>query len=361
VTPGEAREEAWFPAGERPPLHLDAPRLPRRPVAAALFPLRMARAVLDAHALLRRERPPAVVALGGWPCAPAALAAVVGRVPLALVATDVVPGVVVRRLHRLAGRTYVTTEAAASALPSRDRVRVVGPLVRPEVLGGRRDPRRFGLEPGRRTVLVVGGSLGARGLNAAVLWGLRMSLERRPDLRERVQVIHSTGAGEEALAARAYREMGIRSYVSPFVTQVGDALETADLVVCRGGASTVAELEAVGRPAVVVPYPHHADRQQWRNAERLVARGAALLVEETALDANAFEADVLRLLLEEDGRLAAMTRAARAPSSAPDGAALLATDLVRFIGDRVGRRTAPGRARSRPGVRVETPAGPAPS
>jgi UDP-N-acetylglucosamine--N-acetylmuramyl-(pentapeptide) pyrophosphoryl-undecaprenol N-acetylglucosamine transferase len=359
VTPGEERERAWFPPGEPPPLRVAAPRLPRRPLAAALFPLRMAKAVLDAHAAIRRERADAVVALGGWPCAPAALAAIVARVPLALLATDAVPGAAVRRLRPLAGRTYVTTDEAAAALSRDDSVRVVGRLVRPGVLGGRRDAARFGLDSARATLYVVGGSLGARGLNEAVVAGLRAAVAARPGLPALLQAIHSTGPGEDAAVAAAYAALGIPAHVAPFVAEVGDALATADLVVCRGGASTLAELEAVGRPAVVVPYPHHADRQQWKNAAPLVERGAALLVEEGALDAERFERDVVGLVLDPErlGRLDAASRQAAAGGGrGGDAAAALASDLVRFIGDRVGRRrTSPGRRTSRPGGRSAAP------
>jgi UDP-N-acetylglucosamine--N-acetylmuramyl-(pentapeptide) pyrophosphoryl-undecaprenol N-acetylglucosamine transferase len=355
LTPGEERERAWFPKGERP-LCAPAPRPPRRPLAAALFPLAMARAVLEAHAALRRARPAAVVALGGWPCAPAALAALLSRVPLALLAADAVPGAVVRRLARHAGRTYVATPDAARSLGGAPGVRVVGRLVRPDVLCGRRDPTRFGLEAGRVTLYVVGGSLGARRLNAAAVEGLAVAISRRPGLARRVQVLHSTGAADRASVESAYRDLGVMARVEAFVEDVGDALATADLVLCRGGASTVAELEATGRPAVVVPYPHHADRQQWRNAQPLVARGAAVLVEEEALTADAFDREVVGLLLDGQRR-ASMEEAAAAARPASDAAALLASDLVRFIEDRAGgRRRSPGRSTSRPGAGVAEPA-----
>jgi UDP-N-acetylglucosamine--N-acetylmuramyl-(pentapeptide) pyrophosphoryl-undecaprenol N-acetylglucosamine transferase len=353
VTPGEAREAAWFPPGEPRPGRIPAPRLPRRPVAAAIFPLRLASAVLSAHASLRRDRPAAVVALGGWPCAPAALAALVARIPLALLATDAVPGAVVRRLHALAGRTYVTSEEAAASLPSRARVRVVPPLVRPEVLRGARDPRRFGLSPGRATLYVVGGSLGARGLNDAVVAGLCGAARREAGLAGRLQVVHSTGPADALRVEGAYRAAGIDACVRPFVAEAGDALATADLVVCRGGASTLAEVAAVGKPAVVVPYPHHADRQQWRNAAPLVEAGAAVLLEEGALDAETVEREVVGLALDPV-RLLSMGEAARARAArGADGASHLAADLVRFIGDRAGgrRKTAPGRGSARPGGR----------
>jgi UDP-N-acetylglucosamine:LPS N-acetylglucosamine transferase len=353
VTPGEARERDWFPAGDPAPIHVPAPRPPREAVPAAAFPGRLAAAVYRARAVLRRTRPAAVVALGGWPCAPVALAALSARVPLALVATDAVPGVVVRRLQPLAGRTYVPTEEARRALPRPARGIVVGRPVRSEVLAARPDPARFGLDPGRRTLLATGGSLGARALNAAVTAGLEAAVRLDPALKDRLQAIHSTGGGSEEAAevARGYARAGIRACVRPFFREMGVALATADLVLCRGGAGTLAEVEALGKPAVVVPYPHHADRQQWRNAEPLVERGAATLLEEGALGPEALRREVVDLLLDA-GRLAAMAEAARrgrpAEGGGPAGpAAAMAADLVRWMegrrrgGARVPRRGAP--------------------
>ena len=156
--------------------------------------------------------------------------------------------------------------------------------------------------------------------------------------------------------AAAYREMGIPAVVSAFVAEVGDALATADLVVCRGGASTLAEVASLGRPAAIVPYPHHADRQQWRNAGPLLARKAAVALAEEALSPDEFDREVVGLLLDADRRRA-MEEAARAEASRPGGerdpATALARDLVRFIGDRVGaRRAGPGRTSARPGAAV---------
>jgi UDP-N-acetylglucosamine--N-acetylmuramyl-(pentapeptide) pyrophosphoryl-undecaprenol N-acetylglucosamine transferase len=353
VTPGEARERDWFPAGDPAPIHVPAPRLPREALLAAAFPGRLAAAVHRARLVLRRTRPAAVVALGGWPCAPAALAALSARVPLVLLATDAVPGVVVRRLQPLAVRTYVPTEEARAALPRPARGVVVGRPVRREVLEAIAAPERFGLQTGRRTLLVTGGSLGAKALNAAAVAGLAAAVRERPPLRDRLQVIHSTGGGplDAAEVARAHERAGVSAYVTPFLREMGAALATADLVLCRGGASTLAEVEALCKPAVVVPYPHHADRQQWRNAEPLVAGGAAVVVEEGALGPEVFAREVVDLLLDE-GRLGAMGEAARRARSAADGspggpAAAMADDLVRWMERRrCGGAAFPRRAAS---------------
>lgn len=337
VTPGEAREATWFPADDPPRLHVPAPRLPQGLASKALFPLRMGRAVLAARRHLKAARPAAVLALGGWPCAPTALAASFRGVPLHLLATDAVPGLVVRRLARRATVVWLTDPRAAAGLPEGTRSRVVGSVVRRAVTASVRDPARFGLAEGKATLFVVGGSLGAQGLNARVRAGLVAAVRARPGLASRVQVIHATGTDAEADAARAdYAAAGLACHVTPFVAAVGAAYRTADLVVCRGGAGTVAELAALGRPAVIVPYPHHADRQQFKNAEGLVARGQATLVEEGALDEATFAREVLDVVLDP-GALARRAPAADTSSAAnADGAATIAAELVRSNGTSGG-------------------------
>src|SRR5687768_812266 len=206
----------------------------------------------------------------------------------------------------------------------------------------RRDPARFGLDTGRRTLLVVGGSLGAQGLNARARSGLLAAVAERAGLASRIQVLHSTGTAEEATLARAdYERAGLVHRVVPFIAEMGEALATADLVLCRGGAATLAEIAALRRPAVVVPYPHHADRQQFANAEPLVEAGQAVVVEEGALDAATFGREVVDRLLDDRalGAMSAGRRApgdAREPATAPgasgtgDAAATIARDLVRW-------------------------------
>jgi UDP-N-acetylglucosamine--N-acetylmuramyl-(pentapeptide) pyrophosphoryl-undecaprenol N-acetylglucosamine transferase len=289
----------------------------------------MGGALLSSLALLRRERPAALVALGGWPCAPMAIGALAANVPLHLLATDAVPGAVVRALHGRAAFTYVACEEAKAALAHRERVVVVGRIVRAGVLGGRRDPARFGLRADRRTLYVVGGSLGAHGLNEAVVRGLLATVAADPGFASRLQVIHSTGPTDLSFVRDAYAGAGILAHVSPYVAEAGDAYATADLVACRGGAGTLAEVAALRLPAVVVPYPHHADRQQWRNAAPLASRGAVRVVEEAALDATAVRTQIVDLLFDDAARAA--MRGAGADASGGAGAAAVADHLVRSM------------------------------
>lgn len=327
ATPGEAVERDWF-VDRDPPRTLPAVRLPRRPLAMLRFPLRFRACVRAARQTLAELAPAALVALGGWPCAPAAWAARGARVPLAFLVPDAVPGLVVRKLARRADRLYLAEAGAAEPLGSHAGIRVTGPLLRRRALAARRDPAAFGLSADRRTLFVTGGSLGARRLYERFLDGLAGAVAAAPALAERIQVLHAVG-GTELDAAGVYTRLGIRHAVVPFVQDMGAAYGTADLVLGRAGASTCAELHATGTPAVLVPYPHHADRQQFRNAAPLVEAGGAALIEQEALT-PAVVADQVLGLLEDEQRLTAMRAAL---SGGPvDAAAAVADDLVRFLG-----------------------------
>jgi len=326
ATPGEQVERSWF-AGRVEPRRIHARRLPRSLGSGVSFPFHLLRGVWAARGLLRREGIGAVVALGGWPCVPAVLAARWTKTPLVFLVPDAVPGLVVRKLGRSAGRIYLASEAARPSLEPHDGLRVTGPLLRdldPSDAGAH---QTFGLDPARATLLVTGGSLGARGLNERFLAGLEEATAGAPGSRGSLQILHS--AGPDATAARArYQALGIPHHVGTYIEDMGSAYRAADLVLARAGANTCAELEATATPAVFVPYPHHADRQQFLNAERLVERGGARLIEEEALTPGAV-GELLDLLVDS-AALAAMR--AGLSGGARDAATSAADDLIRFLG-----------------------------
>ncbi|MDA1196266.1 MAG: UDP-N-acetylglucosamine--N-acetylmuramyl-(pentapeptide) pyrophosphoryl-undecaprenol N-acetylglucosamine transferase, partial [Planctomycetota bacterium] len=207
-------------------------------------------------------------------------------------------------------------------------VRVTGPLLRAGACATRRDPAHFGLRPDRRTLLVTGGSLGSERLYERFLDGLEAALAADPARAERIQILHATGATGLDPAAR-YAALGLTHAVVPFIHDMGAAYGSADLVLCRAGASTCAELLATRTPAVLVPYPHHADRQQFENAAPLVAAGGAVVVEQEALTPAGVAREVLDRL-EDPAALAAMRAGLSANST--DASGETADDLIRFLG-----------------------------
>lgn len=326
ATPGEAVEADWFHDRDVP-WTLPATRLPRSIRTGLAFPFRFWKGVRAARRRLRAEQVGCLVALGGWPCAPAAYAARGAGVPLAFLVPDAVPGVVVRKFAGRADRIYCALDEARQALGAHAGLRVTGPLLRRAALAGARDPAAFGLHEDRATLLVTGGSLGARRLYERFFAGLEQALTAEPSLAERIQVIHAEGknGGE---AAATYSRLGIAHHVAPYLRAMGTAYRTADLVLCRAGANTCAELLATRTPSILVPYPHHADRQQFKNAAPLVASGGARLLEQAALDPSAVARDVLGLLGDAVA-LEAMQNALAGESG--DAAAETADDLIRFL------------------------------
>ncbi len=281
------------------------------------LPFWLLRATAAARRVLREQRVDCVVSTGGRPSVPVGLAARSLSLPLYLLEQNAVTGRANRWLAPLAARIYHGLPASAGTTA---RAVVTGTPLRPELGRLDRDEARrlLGLRVDVPVVLVTGGSQGARSLNEAV-----------PPALLRVggplQVLHLAGLGHDEAVRRAYAcgDDAVVANVRPVATDMDRMLGAADLVICRGGGTTVAELCAVGRAAIVVPYPHHKDRQQLRNAEVLASAGAALIVEEPALSADAI-ADLVSCLLADPHRLQRMGALARGLQRGDAVAAILA-------------------------------------
>jgi UDP-N-acetylglucosamine--N-acetylmuramyl-(pentapeptide) pyrophosphoryl-undecaprenol N-acetylglucosamine transferase len=255
-----------------------------------------------------------VVSIGGFASAPAALAARRTRRPLVVIEPNSVPGVVNRIAARWAELVATTFETTASHLPSTIRVERTGNPIRPEIVAvtGHRDRlcvearQAFRLREGRTTVLVVGGSQGARHLDEVVAETFE-PLRGRGDL----QMLVSTGPDHLALveeAVDADAELLVRAV--SFIERMDLALAIADVVVSRAGAS-VAELAACSLPAILVPYPHATENHQEANARELVAVGGARMLRDPDLSPSTLAAGILELVDDQETR-SAMAAAASA-------------------------------------------------
>lgn len=272
-----------------------------------------------------RERPPiAVVGAGGYASGPPVHAAMKLGIPTYLLNPDAVPGKANRymaRKGRLAG-IFAQWEVTREHFPPGAPVRVTGCPVRSafarQVAGFQARPearqealQSFGLEPGRRTLLVTGASQGSRTINDAVV-ALAEVITRRG-----WQILHLAGAADHARVEQAYagaapRVEGLRCRVLAFTDRMPDAMSAADLIISRAGASSLAEIQVVGRASILLPYPFHKDRHQWHNGAALAEAGAAVLVEDAkdaAVNARALEPTLVPLL-ENDARRTAMAEAA---------------------------------------------------
>lgn len=273
--------------------------------------------------LLRRERTDVVVGFGGYVSLPLGLAAAVSRVPLVIHEQNAVPGVTNRILARWARSVCLTYASSKGSLRHADRAIVTGNPVRETVLesDGARGRVAFGIGPAETVLLVFGGSRGARHLNQSIvnlystlrnIAGLRVVQIAGPKEAESVRSALSAAAGE------APSWWAVEEYVDA----MGDLMSAADLVVCRSGATTLAELSAIGRASVLVPYPYATDDHQTRNAEPFVKAGAAEMIADSSLDEGAFGQTVVGLIADP-GRRAIMADAARTLGR-PDSAAAVA-------------------------------------
>ncbi len=313
------------------PLFPSLTRAPKRTELGAY-----AKAFSIARALLRDFEPDVVVGCGGYVTLAAGLATLGsapvafaraafglrGRTPLVLLEQNALPGGAVRVLARSASAVLLTFDAAAAHCRGARTVLTGNPLApefASEPAAATCDPAQFGLAPGRPTLVVLGGSQGARGVNEMVLGARRTLAERRPDL----QILHVAGDADfENVRAAVSSAPEPRTVVVPFETRMRAAYEIADVVVARAGGTTLAEVAAVGRPAILVPYPHHKDGHQFANAAVFERAGAARVVAEAEGAAERLAAEVTRYL-EDKTVHAEAVRAARAlgPRDAADRAA----------------------------------------
>ena len=275
------------------------------------------RAVWDAGRMLNEFAPDVVIGVGGYASGPAMLAAVVKHIPTLAFEPNVVPGFANRVVARLVSGAAVHFEETAKYFR---RAEVTGVPVRqaffeiPVLLS-----KKWGGTP---TLLVFGGSQGAHAINEAMIRCLPELLRQAPG----IHIIHQTGERDYNDALAAYQSLGESAQVFKFIEDMPAAFARADLVVCRSGASTVAEITAAGKPAIFVPFPRAADDHQRVNAEALERLGAAVVVEELKLE-GVWLAETVAALLGDSARLAVMSAAARGmahPNAARDIAAMAA-------------------------------------
>jgi UDP-N-acetylglucosamine--N-acetylmuramyl-(pentapeptide) pyrophosphoryl-undecaprenol N-acetylglucosamine transferase len=279
------------------------------------------RGVWTAFKLGRKERPEALFVTGGYASVPAALAAWLLRVPILLYLPDIEPGLAVRFIARLANRIGVTTEESRVHFPGKSVV-VTGYPVRAEFHTGDRFKAReqLGLDQEESVLLVFGGSHGARSINQAVLGGLEM-------LTKQSQVVHISGELDWPWISEKTADLPshVRERYHPYdyLHEMWLALASADLVVCRAGASILGELPFYGLPAVLVPYPH-SWRYQIVNAQWLTDRGAAVWLADERLEQDLIS--TVHELFSNQGRLEQMSIKSQ-ELARPDAAVHLAKEL----------------------------------
>lgn len=260
------------------------------------------RAILQSMRILREYRPQVVVGVGGYASGPVVLAAWLLRIPTAVQEQNALPGFTNKVLGRLAKRCFVAFEEALRFFPEK-RTYNVGNPIRRQLLENFLRPVAAGKE--RFRLLVFGGSQGAHAINVATI----AALGALGEWRDRIEVVHQTGARDLEETRRGYEAAGVKAEVVPFIENMSEAYAVADLVVCRSGATTLAELTVCKKPAILIPFPYAADNHQEVNARALVDKGAAVMIREPELSGERLATEI-RGLLEEPERRRAMERAA---------------------------------------------------
>jgi UDP-N-acetylglucosamine--N-acetylmuramyl-(pentapeptide) pyrophosphoryl-undecaprenol N-acetylglucosamine transferase len=279
-----------------------------------LAPFRILKSLAQAMGVLRRVQPRSVLGLGGYVSGPGGIAAWLLQIPLLIHEQNAIAGLTNRWLARLANQAL---EAFPGSFGPKIHARTIGNPVRADIAALAEPQVRFAGREARSRLLVFGGSQGAQRLNAVVPQALaQVAAANRPQVRHQ--------SGERGLEATrmAYADAQVEAEVIPFIDNMAEALSWADLAVCRAGAMTIAELQAAGVGAILVPLPIATDDHQTKNAEVMVASGAARLIQERDLTPERLGL-ALSELLADRARLLKMAEVARG-SRIIDAAAKLA-------------------------------------
>ncbi len=291
-------------------------------------PWMLARAVMQALKIFRRIRPQAAISFGGFAAGPGGIAATLLRVPLYVHEQNQIPGITNRVLAKFARRVLCGFPRSFSK-PDR-RMDYIGNPVRADIIAIEAPSMRFQDRSGALRLLCLGGSLGAKALNELLPKALALMPETtRPLVR------HQAGAKLLEAARSSYLQAGLdtaqvspqgdtKIQLVPFISDMADAYRWADVVICRAGALTIAELAAAGAAAILVPYPHAVDDHQTANARFLVDAGAACMVQQRDLDA----ARLARLITEHTDRNLCLSRALAARAVAKTDAAERCVQII---------------------------------
>ncbi|RDI44776.1 undecaprenyldiphospho-muramoylpentapeptide beta-N-acetylglucosaminyltransferase [Aquicella lusitana] len=270
-----------------------------KPLLAA--PFKIATAVLQSRRIINQVNPDVVIGMGGFVSGPGGIASWLMRRPLIIHEQNAKAGLTNKVLARFAKKVL---EGFPNAFRTRPRVAMTGNPVRTEIENLAPPEQRFNTARSPFRLLILGGSLGAQALNEAVPKALR-----HLPTTERPEVLHQTGDKQFELTKKTYESMNVEATLKPFIKDMAEAYAWADMVICRAGALTVAELCAAGLGAIFVPFPYAVDDHQTANAEFMVAHQAACCIQQTELTEERL-ADIVRQFAQSPEKRLAMAQAA---------------------------------------------------
>jgi UDP-N-acetylglucosamine--N-acetylmuramyl-(pentapeptide) pyrophosphoryl-undecaprenol N-acetylglucosamine transferase len=246
----------------------------------------MVRGIFQSVGILKSEKPDLVIGMGSYSAVPVVLAAWLNRIPILICEQNALPGIANRYLSGFADRVCLSFKDSLKNFSERKR-RFTGNPVRREILQAATHKKDI-KEP--FSILIMGGSQGAHGINMAVIEALKAFKES-----EKFFFIHQTGENDEKMVRKAYLENQVSAEVKAFFKDVAKVYQRADLVVCRAGATTVAEISALGKPAIFIPFPYSSDDHQVINAKNLFDAGASDLIFEKDLNGGLLAEKILNL------------------------------------------------------------------
>lgn len=267
----------------------------------------------DAWRIIKDYKPDVVIGTGGYVCGPVVLIASLMKIPTVIHEQNAYPGITNKILARFVDEVCVTFSDSIKYFPPKTKVSLTGLPVRPEIIKATRETgyQKLNLDPGKFTLLVFGGSRGAQSINEAMI-----STLKKISVRDMIQVLHVTGSLTFDQTVQALENEGIQLdekgniKVVPYLYNMQDALAVADLVICRAGAATLAEITAKGIPAILIPYPFAAENHQEFNALALEKRGAAVMIKNSELNGTSLAEIVLNLYTQKE-KLATMATNSR--------------------------------------------------
>jgi UDP-N-acetylglucosamine--N-acetylmuramyl-(pentapeptide) pyrophosphoryl-undecaprenol N-acetylglucosamine transferase len=226
--------------------------------------------------ILKRFCPDAVIGVGGYASGPAVVTARIMGIPTAIAEQNAVPGITNRILSKFANLIFVTYAETKDWFPQ-SKVIVSGNPIRKVFAAWRAGAQE---EKKYRQLLIFGGSQGAEAINKNVI-AMMPQLQK---MKDKLRVLHQTGDREVETVRRAYEQFGLDAQVTPFIVDMADAYAAADLIICRAGATSLAEITAAGKAAILIPYSWAANDHQTKNAEALASAGAAVIINEHELN-----------------------------------------------------------------------------
>ncbi|MBI3755210.1 MAG: undecaprenyldiphospho-muramoylpentapeptide beta-N-acetylglucosaminyltransferase, partial [Deltaproteobacteria bacterium] len=285
--------------------------------------IKVGKAILSAVKILKSFEPDGVVGTGGYSSAPVVMAARLLKIKTAILEQNTIPGLTNRILGRFVNIIFIAFEESKRFFPA-GRVVLAGNPIRKELLKTRanREGEKF-------SILVFGGSQGAKAINTAFL----DAMEYLADIRDSLRVIHQTGDADYTMVKETYERKDIKADIFRFIDDMSSVYASTDLVICRGGATSIAEVAALGLAAILIPYPFSANNHQEINTRCLADKGAAVMLKQDEIIGDAL-ASLIRRFYENPDELESMQKKALAFGK-PNAAEEIVGSILRMLNWRL--------------------------